>query len=395
MLTSLERQVLDLIDSQEVIVLSSRMVQTESWDSNEAKMVDIVADYLAAAKISIEVHEVSPHRSNVVARVGSGTPKRTLVYSGHMDSAPPGDPATWREATPFSGLVRDGRLYGRGASDDKGGLAGMVVALSALKKSGVELDGELVLAAVCGEVQGNIGARALAAQGLRGDFGVVAEYSYANQLATCYRGALWSEVVLTGRSAHTGRPKQGVDTIKAAVNHVIPVIWEIGEQAPPHPLLQAFEPIIGVNMIKGGSATNMIPDRCEMVLDARFPPSVRVHDLETRIAEGLRRCETLVPGLKTAIRRLHAVEGYEVASDHPIVRLLRRTIGELTKQDEAPVMGKAGFSDANVFVEEVGFPAVAYGPGNSTGHGPDEYVDVHALATAAKVYSLFAMRFLS
>lgn len=392
-LSDLERQVVESITPDEVVSLASRLVQTKSYAADEWRIAAVLREALAASGLEATSTEVRPGRPNLVATLGAGGAKGPrLVYCGHMDSVPAGDASTWT-VDPFGGLVRDGKLYGRGASDDKGGLAGMAVAACALNRAGVKLGGSLILAAVCGEVQGNIGARALAADGLSADFGVVAEYSFADRVATCYRGALWGEVVVKGRSAHTGRPEQGMDAIKAAAEAVVPMLLRVGREGPPHPLMP--QAILGVNMIKGGTAPNMIADRCELTIDARFPPPTRVSDVEGRIAAGLRECEGMYPGLDCKFHRLHAVEGFEVPEDHPAVSLLRSSVGDVTGSNEVPVMGKAGFSDANVFVQEIGFPAVAYGPGNSTGVGPDEWVPVEALVTAARVYALFALRFLS
>lgn len=393
MLSDLEREVVDSITLDEVVSLTARLVQTPSYAGDEWRLAGVLREELAAAGLEACLQDVVPGRPNLVATLGNeGAGKPKLVFCGHMDSVPPGDASTWT-VDPFAGEVRDGKLYGRGASDDKGGLAGMAVAMCALKRAGVRLDGSLVLAAVCGEVQGNIGARALVAQGLTADFAVVAEYSFADRVATCYRGALWGEITLQGRSAHTGRPHQGLDTIRVAAEAVIPMLLRAGEEAPAHPLLP--KPILGINMIRGGTAPNMIADRCELVVDARFPPSQKVSDVEAHIQAVLKECETRYPGLRATFRRLHAVEGFEIPGDHPTVLLLRSAIGDVTGLSEVSIMGKAGFSDANVFVAEAGIPAVAYGPGNSSGVGPDEWVDVEALVTAAKVYALFALRFLT
>lgn len=211
-------EVFDVIDRDDAVSFLQALVRAESINppGNEQAVAEKIAERLAATGFSPEMDEIREGRPNLMVGIGGEsaheqTP-RVLVYSGHFDTVPLGN-ASW-EHDPFGGdLIRD-KLYGRGATDMKGGVAAMVLALEYLQRSGVRLAGELRFVGTVGEEVDGLGAREVVKRGQIDDATalVVGEPS-ANGAFVAHKGTLWVEVSVSGRTAHGSMPECGVNAI--------------------------------------------------------------------------------------------------------------------------------------------------------------------------------------
>lgn len=379
-----------LIDAEELVSFLQELIRIPSVGGNEGPVAELVAARLRYAGLVPEVQDVLPGRPNVMVRLPGSGGGPTLLLDSHMDTVSPGSDDTWTDP-PFSGVVREGRVYGRGASDDKGGVAAMTIATAALATASVRLRGDLVFAAVMGEVGGNLGTRRLIQSGLRPDSAIVGEYSHADRVAIGYRGLAWGRVTVRGRGAHPGRPHLGINAINKMIETVLPALKALPFEFQPNPLFP--NPGVTVGMIEGGSAINVIPDRCMATLDIRIVPGQRAADVVNQVEGLLAELRSRDQELMVSVDWLHTGDPFLLEEQNQLVAAVRSCITDLTGEPAA-VMGKTGFSDANVIVGDLGVPALAYGPGNPSGHGPDEYVDISALELAAKVYAAVAVRLL-
>jgi acetylornithine deacetylase/succinyl-diaminopimelate desuccinylase-like protein len=188
----------------------------------EERAAGLLAAWLRAHGIEVTLDEVVPGRPNVMARVAGAGPGRTLLFCGHTDTVPLND---GEPGVGFSGEIRDGRLFGRGACDMKGAIAAMAAALVALSETGALSAGQVVLAAIVDEEMESLGAERLVATGFRADGAIVGEPT-ENRLALGHKGLEWIEVEFQGKAAHGGTPEAGINVLRIyGLTEALVVSW--------------------------------------------------------------------------------------------------------------------------------------------------------------------------
>jgi len=341
----------------------------------EGAVARFLADVLAGWGFAVELTEVEPGRPNVVARGGRAEGPSSMV-NGHLDVVG----VEGMVHPPFAPLVRDGRLYGRGAADMKGGVAAMCVAAREAVQAGI--DGEVIVAAVIDEEYESLGTRALIAAGVRADAAVVTE---PTRLSICptHRGFVWVELDVRGRAAHGSQYELGVDAITQAsliLAELDRVQRDIFGQRRHHLL---GRPSLHASTIRGGSGLSTYPERCTVTIERRTIPGERAEDVLREVAEACGVVRGRIGTLDADIRLLGAQGPSDVAEDAPIVRALARAI----EGEARPVVveGMSAWTDCAV-LNEAGIPAVCFGPGDLTlAHAAEEYIPVHEIDVAARV----------
>ncbi|WP_283137602.1 ArgE/DapE family deacylase [Rhizohabitans arisaemae] len=334
--------------------------------------------------------------SGLVARLPGTGGGRSLMLVGHVDVVPPGDLAAWT-TDPYGGVVRDGRLYGRGACDMKGGLVAALFAVRALRRLGPRLRGDLLLACVAGEEDGGLGAYALLRRGWRADACVIPEPTGLG-VVPANAGALTFRLTVTGRAAHAARRDAGV----SAVERFWPVFQALRElesarNAAPDPLMRRWTLpyAIEIGMVRAGDWSSTVPG--ELVAEGRLGvmlgesvPAARAA-LERAVArvcaadDWLREHPVRVEwwGGQYAAGRLPAEDGGLLAA---LTRAHTATAG-----GPPEVWGAPYGSDLRLLTGLGGIPAVQYGPGDvDLAHAPDEWVAVADVAAAARTLAALA-----
>ncbi len=360
----------------------------------EAPVARLVLDRLQALGLDGRIVESAPGRANVVAHLAGSGRGPTLLLNGHMDVQPPA--ADWTR-DPFAG-ERDGtRVYGQGVMDMKAGLAAIVFAVDAVRRSGTRLGGDLLLTAVADEVSGGQrGTGFLVREGLvRADAAVVCEPT-GDAVRIAHRGALWLEIEVRGRAAHGGRPWLGVN----AISKLARIVRALEDELLPrlatrtHPLAPA--PTINLGTIRGGTKFNLVADRATLELDRRLVPG---ESLDAARAEVEAVCAAVQAAdrepFECRVREVMRVAPAEIAPDAPIVEACRRAHQAITGR-EAALAASAGFEDAHYLIE-AGIPTAMFGPYRRTAPDeprfysasgmPDEWVDLRDVATAAAIYA--------
>jgi len=381
------------INAGETVDLARRLVAIPSYGPDhdwEAGVARVLEEFLRREGFAVTRQPVVNGRENLLAVLpGRRDGAPLLMLNGHMDTVPPSGSMRY---PPFAAEVHDGRLWGRGAVDMKGAVAAMTVALAALRRAGVRPPRPVVLAAVIAEESGNLGTAALGTGGPPADLAVVGEPSGLAIIPT-HRGVYRCEVVVHGRAAHGSTPELGVNAIGLAARLIValderlPVMWK--DQR--HPVLGG--PSVNIGTIRGGIATNVVPDRCEFTFGKRMVPGdsperVRA-DLETVIAAtiGAAQAELVGDAKFDAVAR----PPLDIAADHPLVRTLADAVDAITGRPAAIGRFQA-FTDAAV-LQAAGTPAVVFGPGDlALAHTDDEHVPVDALHAAARIYARVALR---
>ena len=357
-----------------------RLVRIPSPTGEERAAAEACASLCSEAGLEVVLEDVSPGRPNVVARWKVGRHPHVLL-TGHLDTVPVGEGWT---VDPFGAEVGEGRLYGRGACDMKGGLAAMLSAMVDMRRRGEEPAGDVTLAAVVGEEEDSAGTRALVARGIQADSAVLAEPT-AMQLVVSNRGLLNFRIVVKGASAHASSPALGRNAVTAAAAIVLE-LESIGEQLARQPHPEFGPPSLTVGTIHGGTRPYVVPDRCVIEVDRRINPGETaeqvVGELETAIALTRKR----LPWLEADVVSGSDYLPFEIPLDHELVRSMSAAMSAAGLPRQVSAWRAA--SDAGFLVHGAGIPCVLFGPGDieQAAHRPDEWIDLDDLDTAQRVF---------
>src|SRR3954453_18662657 len=330
--------------------------------AGEGAIADAIAQHLRRIGMDVEIQEVAPGRPNVIGVLEGRAPGRSLMLCGHIDTV-----GVEGMCAPFDPVERDGRLYGRGAQDMKGGVAAMIDAARVIATEGLAA-GRLIVAAVVDEEYESIGADALVRQ-WRADAAVVTEPTDM-RIAIGHKGFAWFEVETRGRAAHGSRPKDGRDAIMrmGRVLHALERLDRDLQSRPPHPLMGAAS--LHASLIEGGRELSSYPDRCVLKLERRTVPG----EDETSVGEEMNRLLAALRAedgeFEAAITPLFSRPPYALSADHALPQALARARGAAPE-----FVGMSFWTDAAV-LGSAGIPSVLFGPGGAGLHSTDEYVEI-------------------
>lgn len=386
-----QRKVVKFIETDELTKLAQDLVRIPSEPGDEQKVAVFIANKMKQWGFHVTLDEVFPNRPNVYGIVRGKTETPALIYNGHIDVQPPGD--GWTD-DPYSGLLRTGRIYGRGSADMKGPLASMMVAAKALKNSEVELKGNLMITAVVDEERYGSGTKRLVERKTKADFAVIGEPTVLD-IFTAHKGTTDYEITTTGKAAHSSVPHEGINAIYKMAK-IVDAIQEFSvelERREKHPLLGFAT--VNVGTISGGIIPWAVPASCKIAVDRRILPHEDGEKGKKELEEIVERLRREDPGLAAEVRIHGGSPPMETPADHIGVRALREAVISVTGQDPG-IKGAPYTTDGGILVNEGNIPAVVFGPGDiRQAHRPDEFIIVDEMITAAKIYALTALKLLS
>lgn len=354
-------------------------------------------------------HTAAHPRVNVIGRRAGRLAHPLVHLNGHFDVVPAGDGWT---VDPFGGLVRDGRIYGRGACDMKAGIAAAVFAAEAIRRAGIALPGTIEVSGTVDEESGGLaGVKYLAeaqwiAQG-KTDYVIIPEPLDVDRICIGHRGVYWFEVEAHGRIGHGSMPFLGASAIEglgrfqalieselkprlAARKTAVPVVPEGARHAT-----------INTNGIEGGQPvdgvqTPCVADRCRAVFDRRFLLEEGLDATRDEIHALVREAARLVPGIRFEVHDRLIVHPTRTPDDSPLIPALGAAIQQVLGRAPA-LIASPGTYDHKHVARIAGVPhCVAYGPGELVlAHQPDEYCAVGDLVAATKVIALATMDLMS
>ena len=338
--------------------------------TGEQACAEFIADFLRAHGAEATLHEVHPGRPNVVARFAADGGKPRLLFAPHTDTVS----VAGMTIDPFGGEIREGRLYGRGASDTKGPMASMLWALHECRDLLPYLTHEVWFAGLMGEEAGQDGAKALAARETF-DFVVVGEPT-SFDVVFKHKVDVTARVVAKGRAAHSSCPERGEN----AITKLAAGLLQLEKALSAHfekisdPVLA--HPTFSIGTIRGGTKFNIVPDHAEAVIDLRLLPSQWKNGDAREVFEVMR---SACPGL--TVEKIAGSEALDPDPAHPL-------IAKLVEAGGKPA-GAAWFCDAAIF-SSAGTPAVAAGPGSiAQAHTEDEFIEVAALERGVEFFKKF------
>ncbi|WP_408068781.1 M20 family metallopeptidase [Williamsia herbipolensis] len=386
-----ERAVCAAITAESIVELTRALVEQPSVNpgGTEASTVAVLAEAARGAGASVDVVEVAPDRPNLVATLPGGDGPG-LMFLGHSDVVPTGPGWT---ADPFVPRVVDGRIIGRGATDMKGGLAAIVVAMNALRDE--KLSGPVRLTCTVDEEEHGIGVRDLVSRpdGVSFLGCVVAEPTGLDTVIAC-RGASYISVEIRGRAAHSGRPADGRNAINAAAR-IIEIIRS------DHDAMQTeLDPLLGagtwnVGTITGGQGISAVAPDASIGIDRRLMPDEDAEAIAAALRERVAAEGIDTDGIEVDIAVTMQMPGFRTAVDHPLVTSAVEAVRDAG--GTTSIGGWTAACDGGFVTRDLGIPCIVLGPGdiNTQAHQPDESVVIDDLVTAARAYALMALRLLS
>ncbi len=393
-ITNEERKILEMIDPQEVTELLQTLIQARSdfppGDTRE--ITRIISEKFASAEVTHEIAAKKEHQPNLLAFLGDVNAQPCLVYHAHLDTVASGHPASWT-LDPFSGEIRNGMIYGRGAGDDKGSAAAQIMALITLKRAKVRMAGCLQAALVSAEESGaNEGTVWLRDTGrLKPDYLVVGEQTM-NRVAIAERVACGIDLTVFGKAAHGAMPWAGDN----AVLKMAGVLTWLNKKLFPvynarvHPYLP--RPTLNFGKISGGISWSIVPESCKVEMDRRLLPGetreMAMDEIRTLLDE---YAETVEPLKYELFTQGEVAPNIETSPEDPFAVLAEKTLRDLTGE----TLGFGGYaqtSDGRWFAGK-GIPIIIFGPSDpAVAHGPDERISIDQLVEATRFLTLLALR---
>lgn len=379
------------VDSAYVRETLARLVAIDSVNpslipgaSGEATIAAYVATALEALGLEVAQEEPQSGRASVVGRLPGRGGGRSLMLHAHLDTVGVGG-----MTEPFTPVVRDGRLFGRGAFDMKGGLAACLGAARALVEAGAPLRGDVLVVGAADEEHASLGTASLLATH-RTDGAIVTE---PTRLALClaHKGFVWLEVETEGRAAHGSRPDLGVDA-NLRMGRVLAELerLEAGLRGrPPHPLLGP--PSLHAARLEGGTALSVYAARCRLGVERRTLPGETTEDVEAELRAILERLRERDPEFRASLRVLLAREPFEARPGSDVARAVsdaaRQVLGS-----EPPVCGETPWMDA-ALLAAAGIDTVVIGPSGGGAHASEEWVELESVERLTEVLAHAALRY--
>ena len=403
----LARAISDAVQArrEEAVTLLQELVHIRSVTGEEGAVAEVVERAFSERGLEVDTWNASPgemepyidqvgeqssyeNRPNVAGlRSGSGG-GRSILLNAHIDTVDPGDPAAWTH-DPLSGAVEGGLLYGRGSCDMKGGLVTYLTAMDALSDLGLNLRGDVTVAATVGEENGGLGALSTVLRGYRADAVLITEPTRL-ALVPAQGGSLVFRLKVQGRSAHAATRDEGV----SALDKFVPIFEELQElerernATLSHPLYHGLKNKVPINIgvVRVGNWASTVPE--SLVAEGRIGliPGEEVDPFKDLVAERIETVARRDPWLREHPPELQWFGGQfapaEVEPDAPICEAVKAA-HEQVAGEKPPVEGVPYGADMRLFIRFGGMPCIMYGAGDvRVAHAPDEHISVTDLLTA-------------
>jgi len=393
------------------VQLLQKLVQEASVQGNEKLSQAIVIEKCRELMLNIDIWEaggdellnhpsfVSPRKSfadspNVVAVLKGCGGGKSIILNGHIDVVPEGDINAWTY-DPFSGKVLNGRLFGRGASDMKGGNVSLLLALEAIIKSGIRLKGDVIFQSVIEEESGGAGTLATIIRGYHADGAIIPEPSNM-KIFPLQQGSMWFRILTKGKSAHGGTRYNGVSAIEK-LYVVLEALKELEQKRNnriTNPLYHNIPiPIpINVGKVYGGSWPSSVPD--EVTIEGRMgvAPDESIEEAQSEMENWLMNLKTIDPWFEQQPLELEWFGARwlpgSIEIKHELLKTLEASYQSI-KNCKPVIEASPWGTDAGLLTNIGNIPSIVFGPGTTeVAHYPDEYIELNRMFEAAEIIAL-------
>ena len=414
-------RVLKTIDRNELIGLAADLVRTNSvWDpvagTGEKSVAEMIAQWAEKQGFRVDVDEVAPNRLNVVIHWSFGSGSRALLFEGHTDVVTPGDVSAWKY-DPFGAKIVGDRMYGRGTCDTKGNLAAMLIAMAALKRSGINLNGTIIGGVLCDEEDQMLGVKDFIQRGYADTItGAVICEPQDGFICTSQKGAIRARYSIFGKMAHGAMPLSGLSTAPA-VSRVIENLLQFELDAVKtfgkDDLLgwPSITPTVIQAPPSGTPQLNVLPGQANILVDVRTIPAQshpdiinRLSDVASSVQKQAKQHYGGYDQLLDIPQRQNIRVEMEILTDRPCTRtdpedpVVRAThwATRFITGKEPEYEGVPGSTDGTYLWALKNIPIVTIGAGDrQVPHQVDEWVDLYQLYQTAQIYALTALNYLT
>lgn len=400
------KHIADCVKSDELIKFTQEIVRINSvFDpekpgANEEAVANYIAEFLRKEGFEVHIENVVPGRPNIIAFLRGKEPGKTILFEGHTDVVTAGDMEQWNY-DPFGAEIVGDRMYGRGTCDTKGNVAAAIFAAKAVKDSGEEFKGNILLCIPCDEEGMMIGIKDFIRRGWADhvDAAVICEPE-ENHICIFAKGAMRAEVRVYGKQSHGAMPLTGINPNWRLAK----IICELEklEQAEKdrvgcHEYLKwpSITPTIITSPAKGEAQINVVPGEAFMTLDIRTVPGQNHNELKRKILDIYDNLGEADPDFKATLKIIEERPWTSTPKDAVITKVVYKAVEEVTGKE--PVwQGVPGATDGTFLHALKGIPVIVIGAGDTyIPHHADEYVDIPELIETAKIYALTSMYFLN
>ncbi|MBG9987277.1 M20 family metallopeptidase [Facklamia sp. DSM 111018] len=362
------------MENKEALDLLVQSVNIDTTLGNEKQLANLLEQVFKKQGFRTKQIEYAEGRSGLIATIEGKESGPVLTYSGHLDVVPVGE-VSW-ETDPFSATEIDGKLFGRGTCDMKGGLIALIAGVFRFLSKDTDFKGVIKFAITMGEETSSIGAQQLLELGEIDDIDamIIAEPTSLS-VGIAHKGALWPEITFYGQTAHGSMPHKGVNAIKQAIKAVEVIdshfdFTKEQDEAVGHSTSS-------LNILQGGNGTNVVPDKCVVRYDIRTIASQEHEKIKQEFHDVLNRLAEDDETFNFEIKFINDLPAMKTSSDDPFVHLVVEAV-KATTDYEGEINNPAYYTDASIFTQaEKNFPIIIIGPGIAEmAHQPNEFVEI-------------------
>lgn len=376
---------------QNRLEILNKILAIDSTNGNEEPVAEVIQKFLLENNIPSKIVPYSFGRANLVAEIGEGD--KVLGISGHMDVVSAGNLALWN-TPPFQPQEIEGRIYARGASDMKGGLCALLMAMVELHAEKVHLNGKIKLLATVGEEIGMLGAKQLTEEGYADDLhGLIIGEPTGHRIVYAHKGIFSYKVTSFGKSAHSSMPEFGINAIDNLIVFYNTIASELKKTEKTN---EALGPLVVSNtIITGGDQLNSVPDTASLSVNIRTIPEMDNGMVEQLLQQTVEQLNSSVPNMNLKLEILQNTPPVLTNKNGELVAISKKE-ADLQFKEDVPLLAMSGGADSAEFIRaNKDLQIVIFGPGNETLHQVNEYIDIDNYLEMIDLYKKIITEYLS
>jgi len=377
--------------NKQVVSILRELIEANTVNppGNEFRAAKVVEKYFKKYKIKYKKFEKAKGRTNIIGYIGKGKPR--LFIGSHLDVVPAGD--GWK-TNPFKAVIKNGKIYGRGAEDNKGSMAASIIAGIALKKFEKELKGQILIGGVADEERGSqFGAEyLLKSKQLKTDYAIIPDIgNHMKKISIGEKGLLHLRIKSIGRQAHGSTPELGVNAIYPMIEF-LSLIKKYKIKAGKKGIFS--KPTINVGMIKAGHAPNIVPGECEAEIDFRYLPTQKNSEIVKDVKKMLNKVKKKNKKIKFKLEVFNSLKPIEIHAQSKLIKVIQTNTEKIIKI-KPKTFGTSGTTISKNLVWR-NINSVGFAPGSGeVAHVANEYIEIKELLQFAKILSLTAVDLLT
>ena len=374
------------IKEEEITKLAQELIKIPSDETaGEKEVCEYLESYLKSLGMKVLLQKVLPNRPNIIAEVIGDEVGKSIMFNGHVDTVPVGDIKKW-SMDPYSAIIKDNKLFGRGSTDMKGAIASMIIAMKFIMNNVEKFNGKIIFTGVMAEETTGLGTQKIVEENIKADMAVVGEPS-DEKIYRAHKGTMWFNLSTYGKLEHSSESNSESNN---AIINMMKLIMEINEISKELETIEnnlVGHPSINIGLIDGGTKQNMIADSCRISIDRRTLPEEKTDEILDKLRIRLDGLRSLDDRLTFDLEIDTIREAVEVAESEQIVQEVKNALNKVINKNPT-ISGMKATTDMSILVNQGNIPSVIYGPGFiKQAHTVDEFIEVKRLVESSQVYA--------